>query len=195
MQIDLSFIPDAISWDWEIRTFEVPENDISQMIERFKSWRYVPGWKYKMLRRKNVTVMSNTPDEICDFLHFTRSAKWNILINWLWLWCVIKELLGKEDVKNITVIEKSVDVINLVSPYFNDKRLNIINADAFEYNPPKWEKYDYVWHDIWDYISADNLPEMEKLHRKYWKRTWWQDSWVKEECKRLKRIESTRFYF
>jgi len=78
-------------------------------------------------------------------------------------------------------------VIKLVVPFYKDKRLTIINADALEWKPPKGQRYDFVWHDIWDDICDDNLKEMEKLHRKYSKKTDWQDSWCKKLCKKLKR--------
>ena len=59
----------------------------------------------------------------------------------------------------------------MVAPtYIQDKRIKIINEDAFEFKPPKDKRYDFVWHDIWDDICTDNLPEMTKLHRKYVKK-------------------------
>jgi len=120
MKVDLSFIPDAISGDWSIQSITVKERELSQMISYFKTGRGVPAGDYKKLVRSGTVVMSNTPDEIRDFLHFTRHAKGKILINGLGLGCVVKVLLDNPEVTNITVIEKSQDVINLVSPYFND---------------------------------------------------------------------------
>lgn len=193
MKVDMSFIPDGVSGDWRIQAFEVPQNDISQMLSMLKTGRGVPAGKYKRLMRGGTVVMSNTPDEIRDFSHFTRRAKGSVLINGLGLGCVVKVLLDNPEITKITVIEKSEDVINLVAPYFNDERLVIVNADAFDYIPPKNERFNYVWHDIWDYICADNLPEMTKLHRKYGKKSDWQDSWAKYRCQMHKRNE--RRYF
>jgi spermidine synthase len=187
MKIDMQFLPDGSSGDWAIESFIVPEKDFSQVISLFKTGRGVPAGSYKRLKRGSVTVMSNTPDEIRDFMHFVRASKGSILINGLGMGCIIKSLLDKTEITKITVIEKSPDVIKLVAPYFTDPRLIIINADAFEYTPPKGEKYDFVWHDIWDYICADNLPEMTKLHRKYARKTSWQDSWAKDLCKQQNR--------
>lgn len=186
MKVDLNFIKDGISGEWEISTFEIPENDLSQKISLFKTGRAVPSGIYKRLMRSGTVVMSNTPDEIRDFLHFTRIAKGSVLINGLGLGCIIKVILDKPEITKITVIEKSEDVIKLVAPYFSDPRLVIINDCAFEYKPQKGEKFDFVWHDIWDYICSDNLIEMAKLHRKYARKTNWQDSWAKSLCKRQK---------
>lgn len=114
------------------------------------------------------------------------SGQWAVsLINGLGLGVVLSAILKKDTVTEVTVIEKSEDVINLVAPAFLlDKRVEIIHQDAFKYMPPKGETYDFVWHDIWDDICADNIPEMTKLHRKYGKIAKWQDSWCKNECKR-----------
>jgi len=49
--------------------------------------------------------------------------------------------------------------------------------NAFEWKPPKGFHLDYVYHDIWDDLCADNLEGMKKLHRKYGKWTDNQMSW------------------
>lgn len=180
--LDMSFLPDGVSGDWSVSTFEVADRELSQIISLFKTGRGVPSGTYKRLMRNGTVVMSNTPDELRDYRHFTRKAYGVILINGLGLGCVVKELLNKSEVIKITVIEKSEDVIKLVAPYFKDERLTVIHADAFEYTPPKGENFDFVWHDVWDYICSDNLKEMSKLHRKYGRKTNWQDSWAKSIC-------------
>lgn len=193
MKVDMSFLPDGVSGNWRIETFEVPKEDFSQIISMLKTGRGVAAGIYKRLKRDETVVMSNTPDEIRDFSHFTRHANGSVLINGLGLGCVVKVLLDKPEITKITVIEKSRDVINLVLPHFNDNRLNVIHADAFEYVPPKSERFDAVWHDIWDYICADNLKEMSTLHRKYSRKAEWQDSWAKPQCQRLMRNERSYF--
>ena len=142
---------------------------------------------YKRITRNNMTVMSNTPAEIDDHMDFIEKAKEGekILINGLGLGVALTEITKSEKITSITVIEKSKDVIKLVAPSFSDdERISIIHADAFTWKPPKNIRYSAVWHDIWDSICGDNLPEMTKLHRKYGKRTDWQGSWAKELCKR-----------
>ena len=184
MKIDID-VPDGVSGDWKVETFEVPKEDLSQMISLWKTGRAVPSGKYKSLKRRGTIVMSNTPDEIRDFSRFVHRAKGSVLVNGLGLGVLLKALLNKPEVTNVTVIEKSEDVIKLVAPtYLSDQRVKIINADAFEYVPPKNQRFDAVWHDIWDYICADNLEEMKKLHRKYGRRTEYQESWCRAQCER-----------
>ena len=60
-----------------------------------------------------------------------------------------------------------------------DKELNIIVADAMTWRPKPGERFDVVWHDIWNNICTDNLPEMSKLHRSYGRRCNWRGSWGK----------------
>ena len=110
--------------------------------------------------------------------------KGNCLINGLGLGLLLKNILLKPEVTDVTVVEISQNLIDLISPFYKDDRVTYICADALEYTPPKGKRFSMVWHDIWDTICSDNLPEMAKLHRRYGKRTDWQGSWCHEECKR-----------
>ncbi|MBT6046419.1 MAG: hypothetical protein HOG49_06325 [Candidatus Scalindua sp.] len=175
---------------WEIDEFEISERQAQEFNMRAlfqfsssNSDRRVEAGTYKRLVRDGKdTIMSNTPAEINDCAHFIRMAHGKVLINGLGLGVVLTAILKKKEIKSVVVIEKEKDVIDLVAPTFKDKRLTIINEDAYEYKPPKGERYDFVWHDIWDDLCSDNLELMGKLHRKYGRRTSWQDSWGKLIC-------------
>jgi hypothetical protein len=190
MAYNVMEIPDGESGPWKVSTFEVTEDDIR--IENLRAMfkpgcRTMKASKYKRLTRNGFVVMSNTPAEIADYRHFVRHATGAVHINGLGLGCVLAEVLNKPDVNMVVVVEISPDVISLVSPYFeSDPRVKFICANAFEYKPPKDSRYDAVWHDIWDNICADNLDEMGKLHRKFGKKTDYQDSWCKDLCKRYR---------
>jgi len=191
MNIEIN-VPDGKSGSWEIKTKIAPEPDpltkARAIIHGYG--RYVPAGTYKVLLRNNTVVMSNTPDEIRDSISFIRAAKGDVLINGLGLGVILKALLDKPEIDSVTVIEKSEDVINLVAPtYQNDKRVTIIHDDAFTYKPEKGKKYNAVWHDIWDDITSDNLPEMIKLHRKYGKIAFYQESWCRHICEKMRKEE------
>ena len=192
MKIDID-VPDGTSGDWKVESFEVGVGDFSQTISAMKTGRYVPYGKYKRLLHGSTCVMSNTPDEIRDFSNFVYVAKGDILVNGLGLGVLLKALLNKPEVLSITVIEKSKDVIDLVSPSYKDDRLTIINADAYEYQPPKGKRYDAVWHDIWNHICADNLDGMKTLHRKYGRRSDYQESWCRYKCEQHKKSNDIFF--
>ena len=144
--------------------------------------RYVPEGTYTRLLIKGRIVMSDTPSEMRDHSEAVYEATGSCLINGLGIGMVLKNILLKKDVTDVTVIELNNNVIGLVAPYYKDKRVNIIQADAYEYQPPKGKRYNMVWHDIWNDICTDNLEEMAKLHRKYGRRCDWQGSWGKEIC-------------
>lgn len=182
MNIEIE-VPDGIVGDWKVETFEVQDRELSQMISMMKTGRGVPAGKYKALKRNGDIIMSNTPDEIRDFWRFVCRAKGSILVNGLGLGVLLKALLNKPEITDVTVIEKSEDVIKLVGEtYRKDKRVTIIHADAFDYQPPKGKRYNAVWHDIWDNICSDNLEEIKRLHRKYGRKTDYQESWCRYQC-------------
>jgi spermidine synthase len=94
----------------------------------------------------------------------------------------------KPEVEHCTVIELSPDVIKLVEPHYKKiwgDRFEVINADAYEYQPPKGIKYDVVWDDIWDSICADNYEGIKKLKKKYARKTKWHGAWVEYRVKKL----------
>jgi hypothetical protein len=196
MKININ-IPDGVSGNWKVKTFIVTKEaaEFASMRSIFQGGRgSLPAGEYKELRRNGTIVMSNTPDEINDFMNFVWNAKGSVLVNGLGLGVLLKALLDKPEIKDITVIEKSEDVIKLVATtYLTDSRVSIINADAFEYVPPKDKMYDAVWHDIWDSICGDNLIEMKKLHRKYGRKANYQESWCRQRCEQAAKANS-RYY-
>jgi hypothetical protein len=193
-------VPDGKSGDWSVETFTVTKTDEQHgaMMACFSAHsrgRYVPAGKYKALKRNGHTIMSNTPDEIRDFRLFIGRATGNVLINGLGLGVVLKAVVDKPDVKHVTVIEISQDVINLIANSFStNPKVEIICADALEYKPPKGTYYDAVWNDIWDDICTDNLKTMGTLHRKYGRRSNWIGSWGREICQYHQRRDRNSWY-
>ena len=183
-------IPNKQSGPWKTETLTATKEHerIGLLRAMFsESGRYVPAGTYKRLTRDNDVIMSSTPDEVRDHLFFVSKAHGDVLINGLGLGLALKMILDKKEhgpvVKTVTVIEKSEDVIKLVAPtYLKDKRVTIIQADAFTYKPK--QRFNVVWHDIWDAISVANLPEMHRLHRKYGSKCDWQGSWCRKWCEK-----------
>ena len=194
-------VPVGQSGEWSIERFTVDEKDANFHNLRANigyggfGREIEPGEYTRLLRGKGdprtfggaTIVMSDTPAEINDLAYFVEMAKGNVLINGLGLGWVVEALFQKKEVKDIVVIEKSKDVINLVKQHYydkcpKDKYIIIVHADALEYKPQKGQRFDAVWHDIWDNICGDNLEDMKKLHRKYGKHCDWQGSWCRAEC-------------
>ncbi len=173
-------LPEGSRGPWRIERFTVDRMDFHAAVRG----RGIPvGETYTRLMRGNILVMSDTPAEQRDHFEAVYQAKGVCLLNGLGIGMVLKNILLKAVVTEVTVVEISQDLIDLVSPHYADSRVKYICADALEYNPPKGKRYNMVWHDIWDNICADNLPDMGRLHRKYGRRTDWQGSWCKAEFK------------
>lgn len=193
-------VPEGKSGDWEITRFEVTEKEAQfhNLREAMHgSRRTIKPGMYTRLTLCGYVVMSDTPAEIQDFSKPVRVAQQShrsesrhVLINGLGLGVVLQAILDEPSVEHLTVIEKSANVITLVASHWKSRygdRLTIIHADAFEWKPPKGERYCVVWHDIWDDITSDNLPEMHRLHRKYGRRCDWQGSWCRWICEQARR--------
>lgn len=187
-------IPDGKSSEWRVESFTISELESKMsMIRAMASRRpdeYAPAGEYKRLMRGSVVVMSNTPMEIRTNADFIRRATGRVLINGLGLGMVLTAILKKPDVTAVTVVEASEDVIQLVAPSFaGDPRVTIKHSCAFQYTPEAAERFDAVWHDIWDYITASNLPQMNQLHGKYRAISSWQGSWARLECEAMREEE------
>jgi len=157
--------------------------------------RYDRHGDYDSGKGQYVLVMSDTPAEIADHVEPVRKAHGHVLINGLGLGCVLQGCMANPEVDSVTVVDISEDVIALSGEYFKGlygDRLNIVHASAFDYKPPKGIRYGMVWHDIWDYISDENLSDMHRLHRKYGRLCDWQGSWVRKHCESLRNKEKRR---
>ncbi len=168
-------VPDGKCGPWTIDTKTISEHEVLLFNMRAARDNPIsiirPGTFKRLRHEKRGVVMSNTRMEVLTNIDAYHAATGRVLINGLGLGMLLEGILTKPDVTHVRVIEIDPDVIALVGPHFKeDKRVEIIQADAYEYRPAKGERFNYVWHDIWDFIGADNLPLMAHLGRRYGKR-------------------------
>ena len=191
--IDKVNVPSGKRGDWTVEKFEITEaearlSNLRAAINGRPRESVDPGWYTRLVHAKRGMIMSDTPAEMMDHLDAVRRATGRCLINGLGIGMVLGAILKKPDVERVTVVELEPDVIALVGPtYTKDRRVEVVQASAFDYQPPRGMRYNMVWHDIWDDITFGNLPAMERLHRKYARRADWQGSWCHGECQLLKR--------
>ena len=186
-------VPVGTLGHWRVERFSVSEEEAAR--ERLRAFcsrdgRCVPVGEYTRLMRGRAIVMSDTPDEIRDHLRPIHKATGQCLVNGLGLGVVVQAMLANDRVECVTVVEKSLEVIALVGVYYEavfGSRLSLVHGDAFTWKPPRCTRYSVVWHDIWDTICLDNLPEMATLHRRYGRRCDWQGSWCRELLQSLRR--------
>lgn len=191
-------VPEGQLEEYRVEKYEIKGDEPGLWIVNLKSpGRAIPPGTYTKLMRGGTLVMSDTPAEVQDLYPLRAYAEGHVLINGLGLGVATEMCMQKEGVEHVTVVEISQAVIRLVGLYlkliYGDK-LTIIHADAFEYQPPKGIRYGAVWHDIWDNICADNLPDMHRLHRKYGRRTSWQGSWCRAICELHRDRENNSYW-
>jgi len=184
-------LPEKSQGAWKIDHFTLTGKEY----QSFNCGRYVPPGTYTRLTRGGTLVMTDTPDEMRDHLPIVIHAAYgSVLINGLGLGMVLKNVLLRKEITDVTVIEIDYDLIDLVGPHYtDDHRVQIIGTDALTYKPPKGKRYNAVWHDIWDDICIDNLEAMKYLHRKYGRRTDWQGSWCRGLCELQQKKEQKMF--
>jgi hypothetical protein len=144
--------------------------------------------------------MSDTRDERRDHWGPRHHAQGHVLIAGLGFGMVALAAALKPEVEKVTVIEINPDVIGLTVPYLraaleaegiDPDKIEVIEADIFEWKPPKGQLYQCIWFDIWATICTDNLPEYQKLNRRFARRTdGYRGAWVEEELKYKKRQEN-----
>lgn len=188
-------VPEGSSGIWCVEKFVVSEEDsaLSRIRSMMHGRGYVPPGPYTRLRCALDVIMSDTPDEISDHFPVIRRAQGYGLINGLGLGLVLNAVLMKPEVRHVTVVEKSPDVIALVGPHWRARhgdRFTVIEGDALTVSvpPPPGGRWDFAWHDIWPSICAGHVPEMTTLHRRYGRRALWQGSWCRDRMRRAARI-------
>lgn len=195
-------VPEGQSGAWKVSRFAVtPKDEARDQLRAFvsQSGRAVPVGTYTRLTRGGALVMSDTPDEVRDHLEPILKARGRVLVVGLGLGMVAQAVLRKPEVQHLTVVEKSPDVIRLVAPWLRERfegpvvdgaplfpgRVEIVEADALTWRPPKGARWDVAWFDIWDDITSDNLGEMRTLHRRFGRFAAWKGSWARWWCERL----------
>lgn len=151
---------------------------------------FVPAGDYCRLYVGHTLMMSDTQMEQRSNRMVVRKAQGNVLIAGLGVGLILVPILAKPEVKKVTVVEKYQDVIDLVGPAMSKvpggKKLEIVQADIFEWAPPKGQTWDCLYFDIWSNISTDALKQMAVLHRKFARRKApgaWMDSWKRDDLK------------
>ena len=186
----------GVSGDWSVTRFTVSAKDeeLGRLTSIFGgSGRYVPAGDYTALKHGRGTIMSDTPDEIRDLRPLFTRASGDVLIAGLGLGVAARGVMLNEDVKLVTVIEKSPDVIALTQPWLaafaadRGVSLLILEDDILSWRPSRGIRYTCAWFDIWNAISTDNLTEMAKLHRAFARRVDWYGSWSQHQCQRLQK--------
>lgn len=188
-----SACPEGRSGAWAVERFAVSEREATLHNIRIA---YKPGLARRkieagtytrLVRGRQTCVMSDTPAELRDLSPLAANAKGVVLINGLGLGLATIFAANAPWTERVVVVEKSPDVLALVADHVMAAcpagKVEIVEADAFDWTPPSDARYDAAWHDVWDDIAAGNLPQMAKLKRRHARRAGWQGCWAEEDCR------------
>jgi hypothetical protein len=181
-----SSIPAGRSGDWSIEKFSVrPPRQRDNRPACFQS----RAGTYTRLKKGNEVFMTDLYDEWWTqriAIEQARMRGGDVLITGLGLGLVVASILEPPGarVERVVVIERSADVIGLVAPPLEsryDGRIEVINADAFEWLPPTGQRFSVAWHDIWPNPHQPGvLAQAERLECRYAPCCAWQGNWVRE---------------
>lgn len=145
---------------------EITHFTISHIMEAAHRDNIPPG-DYVRLRINGEIIMSDTPMEYSTNAEFIQNCYGDVFVAGLGLGMVLLEIMDKRDVRSVTVLEKSLDVINLVKPQLPlNSKVKVLAGDIFSYRMLR--KYDYIYFDIWPAIEpASYLMEMPVLKMRY----------------------------
>ena len=189
----------------QISAFELENAEYSIANLRYKrdgnGFMTYKNGKFIRLIVDGTLVMSDTEMERRTNEEFIEKANGSVFIAGLGIGLVLENL--KEKVKSgivtdITVIEISQDVIDLVSPYFKDMPITYICGDVLQHHVKDGVKYDTIYFDIWPEISTENLDEITFLHNRFKmkknrnNRNAWMGSWVSDFL-RKRRIKENKY--
>lgn len=121
-------------------------------------------------REEYEVVMSDSEMEKRTNLDFINKATGDVLIGGLGLGMIILAIQDKEDIKSITVVEISQELVDLVMVGLKDKlndKVKIIIDDIKQFKTDSM--YDTIYFDIWNNVSGDNFGEMRVLKNKFQK--------------------------
>jgi hypothetical protein len=181
-----SEVPAGVSGAWVIEKISIPARDYDPATDpRPDCFKFRPGI-YTCLRREATQFMTDLYDEWWTQREGIAQALrrgGDVLVTGLGLGLVAEAMLRPpaSNVQRVTVVELSPDVVRLVKPYLEQRyagRLEIVEADAFKWEPPQERRFTVGWHDIWpDPHTAVVAEEMRRLEDRYSACCDWQGFW------------------
>ena len=111
-------------------------------------------------------VMSDSWMEQETNIELIREAHGHVLIGGLGIGMILLAMQDRPEILSITVVEISQELHDFIVPNLelNDK-VKIVISDIHDFEPKRF--YDFVYCDIWNDTSGDNLEEMQELTDKF----------------------------
>lgn len=162
------------SWQIKYQTYKPFEAFVCNDFKVYASGKTLPQVGFFKNKYKYISVLEEgrewmllTPNEIETMKLPIDNAKGSVLTLGLGLGYFAFMTSLKDDVTKITVIEKDKNIIELFKkcllPFFKyQDKIEIIEADAFDYIKGDLSSYDYIFADLW-HDAGDGLDMYHKL--------------------------------
>lgn len=208
-------VPEYHSDGVEISRFEVSERDaqfdeLRAVFNPQRPDRSVKAGVYTSLKVDGTLWMSDTSAEVSDLFGVDHAmaraadlrpfSRGSALIVGLGLGLVLHRAIAVRELAWIDVVEREQRVIDAVGPYYeklaaeHGTELRIHCSDIHTWRSPF--RWDVGFFDIWPTICKDDLPEVERLRRRFRPRLGWFGAWAQRERLASKRRikNGTGFY-
>ncbi len=106
--------------------------------------------EYSVLLVDGEFSMSDAPFVLRNYVPFLEAAEGDVLLTGLGLGCLVRGLLARPLVRSVTVVELHADVLELIGPYYRRPGVELVHADALDWEPPEGRRWDVAMLDILD---------------------------------------------
>lgn len=148
---------------YKLESFHIDDKNLGARLQGI-----APG-KYTRLMYRGQVIMSDTDMEKRTNQEFVMNAHGDVVIGGLGIGLILMAIQDKEDVRTITVLERSKEIIQMVGEQLPlNEKVKIIETDVFEWKPSEKDCFNTIYMDIWAYINEDvYYNEMLPLIEKY----------------------------
>ena len=160
----------------EIRRRTIPEDTVLQSWDEINGMhqiKFAGDYESTELHIDGEIWMSDTPLEQNTAMPFMQMAEGSVLLGGLGIGLVPSQLMVLDRITSITIIENSIDVIELVGQSLNNDKIEIIEDDIRNYlisqgDDGNGRRFDSVFIDIWEDMGTprDEIEEMMDLAEK-----------------------------
>lgn len=133
---------------YKLQNFHIKEDDTYALFHGIDTGDHI------RLMHNGEVVMSDTKMERMTNQEFLNAAHGKVLIGGLGIGLILLPLLEDDEITEITVVEYSQEVIDMVLPQLpKSEKLKVVQGNVFEYFPE--HQYNTIYMDIWNSINSD----------------------------------------
>lgn len=112
---------------------------------------FVPpeGHTFTCLDEGDLAWTSTIPSELWTQWMLIHDFSSDVLLGGLGLGLAAVMLARKPEVRRVVVVERAREVIELVAPHLHEPKVEVVNADAFDFMRDTDQVFDFAYQDFW----------------------------------------------